>query len=193
MLVVVVSRAVEVPVEASVSPEVVFELVFVAVDVAVVAVVCAVRVSVPVVVVRVIVVVVVWVDTGGATPLSVERASEVLPSTLFALSFEDGERSTPPSQPCASVFVVEAVPPLPAAPASAVPACACAADRDDHSTLAVQSPELAGIERAAARNERRCEATCREKCRLHGQYLTCALNPVAPPATGATVTGWPSK
>jgi len=122
VLVVVVSRAVEVPVEASVSPEVVFELVFVAVDVAVVAVVCAVRVSVPVVVVRVIVVVVVWVDTGGATPLSVEGASEVLPSTLVALSFEDGERSTPPSQPCASVFVVEAVPPLPAAPASAVPA-----------------------------------------------------------------------
>jgi len=122
VLVVVVSRAVEVPVEASVSPEVVFELVFVAVDVAVVAVVCAVRVSVPVVVVRVIVVVVGWVDTGGATPLSVEGASEVLPSTLFALSFEDGERSTPPSQPCASVFVVEAVPPLPAAPASAVPA-----------------------------------------------------------------------
>ena len=56
-----------------------------------------------------------------------------------------------------------------------------------------QRLKLAGIERTAARDERRRKTTHHEECRLHGQYLTAATNPVAPPATGATVTGLPSK
>jgi hypothetical protein len=55
-----------------------------------------------------------------------------------------------------------------------------------------QGSQLTGVE-GTSRSQRSDQTDTKRRERFHGQYLTAATKPVAPPTTGATVTGRPSK